>query len=95
MPKGIKCCVCKREYFIGDYPYCPHETIDTSQSDPRRHFRFDNYVDEHIDRQPVEVTSPGHRDALMKQNALEVRDREHINDLNHRRHKLGLPPLPR
>lgn len=59
----------------------------------RRYCPFEPYVDRNIDEQPVRITSPGHRDQLMKKNNLEIRDREHIHDLNHRRWKKGLPPL--
>lgn len=90
----IKCCTCGKEYTIGMYPFCPHGKIDIS-ADPRRYYSFENYIDTNIAEQPTEITSPGQRRRLMKQNALEERPREHINDLNHRRAKLGLPPLPR
>ena len=89
------CSVCKHRYDIGDYPFCPHDKVTMGTSRYERHYRFENYVDNHIGPQPVEVTSPGHRDRLMKERALEVRPRENINDLNHRRWTKGLPPLER
>ena len=88
----MQCSLCKKRYDFGDWPYCPHGKVKSS---PSRFFRFENYVDDHVAPQPIEVTSPGHRERLMKEHALVERPREHINDLNHRRDKIGLPPLPR
>ena len=86
----MQCSRCKKSYDIGDYPFCPHEAVKPG---PSRYFRFENYVDGHVAPQPIEVTSPGHRDRLMKEHALVERPREHIDDLNSRRASKGLPPV--
>ena len=77
---------------MGEWPYCPHDKVVSGEE---RYFGFDPYVDTNIAPQHVEVTSPRHREQLMKERGLVVRDREHINDLNHRRWTKGLPPLER
>ncbi len=87
------CGNCGAELTVGSWPFCPHGR--PLQFDGSRCFTFENYVDTNVDTRPVEITSQAHRRRLMRQNKLEEREREHISDLNHRRWKLGLPPLPK
>ena len=84
------CSDCGRKMRVGQWPYCPHGTLHVVRD---RWFGFESYEDRYVAEQPVEVTSPGHRARLMKERGLEVREREHLSDLNHRRFQKGLPPL--
>lgn len=60
---------------------------------PRGYKPFETYLDTNVDEQPQEITSARQLDGLMKKNNLIVREREHVDDLNHRRWKIGLPPI--
>ncbi len=54
---------------------------------------FKAYLDNNIDEKPVFIESDRQREKIMRQRGLVVREREHIDDLNHRRWTKGLPPL--
>ena len=60
---------------------------------PATYQPFKAYWDSNISDNPVYIESDRQHQRLMKQNGLEVRPREHIDDLNHRRYQKGMPPL--
>lgn len=88
---ALRCSRCKKHYEIGYYPFCPHDKVPISIG--KRWNGFEPYIDQHVAQRPVEVTSPGHRDQLMRENGMEVRPREHIEDLNARRASKGMAPV--
>jgi len=77
---------CHKELEIGLWPWCPHEK-------PLEHHPFIPFWDTNISEDPVYIDSDRKREKIMKQNGLSVREREHIDDLNHRRYTKGLPPI--
>ncbi len=86
MSKTVLCPQCGEEYTIGQWPHCPHGRMATYRP-------FEAYLDQNIADRPVEISSDRQREKLMRQNNLVVREREHVDDLNQRRSKIGLPPV--
>jgi len=82
----MTCDECGREIELGQWPFCPHGTV-------REYHPFIPFWDNHIAEEPVYIESDRHREKLMRQGGLAVREREHIDDLNHRRYMKGLPPI--
>ena len=92
-----ECSVCKKEtsrYIIrlpeGGEPVTVCSKCDR---DPAGYQPFKQYWDANIAERPVLVESDRHRERLMKASGLQVRPREHIDDLNHRRWTKGMPPV--
>ena len=82
-----RCDECGKELEIGDFPFCPHGRPFYE------HHPFIGFWDNNIAEQPVYIESDRQREKLMRAGGLAVREREHIDDLNHRRHTKGLPPI--
>lgn len=82
----MRCDECGKELEIGDFPFCPHGR-------PLEHHPFIAFWDNNIAERPVYIESDRQREKLMRQGGLAVREREHIDDLNHRRYTKGLPPI--
>lgn len=67
---------------------CPHY-----ERTPLGYQPFPAYWDNNISEKPVFIDSLRKLSRTMKDNKMEERPREHINDLNHRRFGRGLPPI--
>lgn len=65
---SLVCLDCGRPRRTGDWPMCPHSSDVTFGEDP-----IEPYIDEHIDENPVLITSRGQRRALMEKNHLVYR----------------------
>jgi len=72
---------------IGDWPYCPHE------STTRAYEPFKPYIEDNFGPQPIEITSLRQLEREMRVRKLEPIDREHVDDVNQRRSRIGLPPI--
>lgn len=64
------CDNCGKELQIGEWPFCPH---GEARDGGLLAHTFRPYLDEHIlpGTQPTEITSPGHRRALMRKEKLD------------------------
>jgi hypothetical protein len=82
----IRCEECGRQVKIGDWPFCPHDTV-------RSRAIFKPYWDTNIAEQPVYIESDHQHQRIMKENKMEPKEREHLADVNHRRWGRGLPEL--
>lgn len=61
--------------------------------EPMGYQPFKAYWDMNIAEKSVFIESDRQRERLMREQGLEVRPREHLDDLNHRRWTKGLPPV--
>ena len=65
----MKCDDCGAELQVGQWPWCPHEDAHNFGEAP-----LEPYWDEHLDSNPIHVTTRHERRQIMARNNLEYHD---------------------
>ena len=65
-PEMVTCDTCKKEYAIGEWPFCPH-------GKPQGMFAYTPYWDDNLGPEPVYITSLAQKRKIMKERGLEYR----------------------
>lgn len=84
MSDSSSCCPdCGQALQIGDWPHCPHGSVTKKSK------LFTGYYDIALE---TTIESAQQLDRTVRQRNLVIRNNEHLDDINHRRDRLGMPP---